>query len=177
MSKTPKPMPEGKTDAQLAEEFASFFLNKIEKKNHTSIPTHWSIHPGSQHFSPKASGSSTTDQQRNRGEILSMKNKTCELGAIPTNLIKDILPAVLKTITQIVKCCLQLGPSPRLEDSHHWTTDKKVWTRTKQEKWQACFKSLFSVQAGEVLYTKTILQTLWQQLLVTRFPISISCNL
>ena len=31
MSKIPNPMPEGKTDAQLAEEFASFFLNKINK--------------------------------------------------------------------------------------------------------------------------------------------------
>ena len=34
-------------------------------------------------------------------KILSMKNKTCELDTISTNLIKDILPAVLKTITQI----------------------------------------------------------------------------
>ena len=31
MSKAPNPMPEGKTDAQLAGEFASFFLSKIEK--------------------------------------------------------------------------------------------------------------------------------------------------
>ena len=29
MSKTPNPMPEGKTDAKLAGEFASFFLDKI----------------------------------------------------------------------------------------------------------------------------------------------------
>ena len=39
ISKTPNPMPEGKTDAQLAEEFASFFLDKIEK-NQTLIPKH-----------------------------------------------------------------------------------------------------------------------------------------
>ena len=31
MSKTSNPMPEGKMDAQLAEEFATFFLDKIEK--------------------------------------------------------------------------------------------------------------------------------------------------
>ena len=31
MSKTASPMPEGKMDAQLGEEFASFFLDKIEK--------------------------------------------------------------------------------------------------------------------------------------------------
>ena len=39
MSKTAKPMPEGKMDAQLAEEFASFFLQKIEK-NQITIPRH-----------------------------------------------------------------------------------------------------------------------------------------
>ena len=31
MSKTPNPMPEGMMDVKLAEEFASFYLDKIEK--------------------------------------------------------------------------------------------------------------------------------------------------
>ena len=61
MSKTPYPMPEGKMDAQLAGEFASFFLDKIEK-NQTLIPKHRSIHLGSQCFSPKGLRSSTFDQ-------------------------------------------------------------------------------------------------------------------
>ena len=41
-----------------------------------------------------------------------MKNKTCELDVIPTNLIKDILPAVLKTIIQIVNMSLTTGTFP-----------------------------------------------------------------
>ena len=41
-----------------------------------------------------------------------MKNKTCELDAILTYLIKDILPAVLKTITQIVNMLLPTGTFP-----------------------------------------------------------------
>ena len=41
-----------------------------------------------------------------------MNNKTCELYAIPTNLIKDTLPAVLKTITQIVNMSLTTGTFP-----------------------------------------------------------------
>ena len=36
MSKSPNPMPEGRMDAQLAEEFASFLIRL--KKNQTSIP-------------------------------------------------------------------------------------------------------------------------------------------
>ena len=41
-----------------------------------------------------------------------MNNKTCELDAIPTNLIKDILSAVLKTIMQIVNMSLTTGIFP-----------------------------------------------------------------
>ena len=41
-----------------------------------------------------------------------MKNKTCELDTIPTNLIKDILLALLKTITQIVTMSLTTGTFP-----------------------------------------------------------------
>ena len=45
-------------------------------------------------------------------EILSMKNKTCELDTIPTNLLKDILLTVLETITQIVNMSLTTGTFP-----------------------------------------------------------------
>ena len=93
MSKTPNPMPEGKMCAQLAEEFASFFLDKIKKirlqfqntdeyipEVNTSAQRHQNLLP-------------MTNEEIER-EILSMKSKTCELDAIPTNLLKDILPAV-----------------------------------------------------------------------------------
>ena len=42
-------------------------------------------------------------------EILSMKNKTCELDTIPTNLLKDILLTVLETYI-LLTCHLQLVP-------------------------------------------------------------------
>ena len=45
-------------------------------------------------------------------EILSMKNKTCELDTIPTNLLKDILLAVIKIIMQIVNMSLTTGTFP-----------------------------------------------------------------
>ena len=41
-----------------------------------------------------------------------MKNKTCELDTIPTNVLKDIHPTVLKTITQIVNMSLTTGTLP-----------------------------------------------------------------
>ena len=77
MSKTANPMPEGKMGAQLAEEFASFFLEKIEKirlqfqdtdkyipEVNTSVLMLWHL-------------LLMTNEEIER-EILSMKNKTCE---------------------------------------------------------------------------------------------------
>ena len=111
MSKASKPMPEGKTDAQLAGEFATFFLDKIKKirlqfKNtdkyipeiNASVPRLHELQP-------------LTDEEIEK-EICSMNNKTCELDSIPTYLIKDILPAVLKTIAQIVNMSLTTSNFP-----------------------------------------------------------------
>ena len=53
MSKTPNPMPEGKMNAQLAGEFTSFFLDKIEKSDSNSktlINTSWKSMLQSQGF-------------------------------------------------------------------------------------------------------------------------------
>ena len=63
MSKPPNPMPEGKTDAQLAGEFASFFLNKIRKIRLKFQNTDQYI-PEVNASVPKASRPSTIDQQK-----------------------------------------------------------------------------------------------------------------
>ena len=111
MSKAPKPMPEGKTDAQLAGKFASFFFDKIKKirlqfqNTDQYIPEVNASVPRCHELQP------LTDEEIEK-EICSMNNKTCELDAIPTYLIKDILPAVLKTITQIVNMSLTTGTFP-----------------------------------------------------------------
>ena len=111
MSKIANPMPEGKMDAQLAKEFASFFLQKIEKirllfqdteeyisEVNTSVPVLWHLLP-------------MTSKEIER-ELLSKKNQTCELDTIPRNLLKDIIPTVLETITQIVNILLKTGTLP-----------------------------------------------------------------
>ena len=103
-------MPEGKMDAQLAGEFASFFLDKT--KNQTSIPKHWSVHPEVNASVPRLQDLLPLTNEEIEREIISMNNKTCELDAIPTYLIKGILLAVLKTITQIVKMWLTTGTFP-----------------------------------------------------------------
>ena len=42
-------------------------------------------------------------------EIISMKCKSCELDAIPTNLLKELLPSCIGTITHIVNTSLTKG--------------------------------------------------------------------
>ena len=108
MSKTPNPIPQGKMDAQLAEEIASFFLDKVEKitlqiqNTEEYIPEVNTSVLMLQHLLPM------TNKETARG-ILSMKNKTCELDTIATNLLKDILLTVLETITQIVNMSLTIS--------------------------------------------------------------------
>ena len=42
-------------------------------------------------------------------EIMSVKNKSCELDFIPTELLKTMLPYCIKTIAQIVNISLAKG--------------------------------------------------------------------
>ena len=111
MSNSLNPMSEGKMDAQLAEEFASFFLEKVEdirlqfQNADEYIPEVNTSVLRLQHLLPM------TYKEIER-EILSMKNKTCELDTIPTNLLRDILLTVLKIITQIVNMSLTTSTFP-----------------------------------------------------------------
>ena len=50
-------------------------------------------------------------------EIMSMKNKSCELDTIPTNLLKEILPSCIEAITHIVNTSLTKGIFP-----NNWRT-------------------------------------------------------
>ena len=115
MSKAPNPMPEGKTDAQLAGEFASFFLNKIKKirfqfqNTNQYIPEVSASVPRLHELQP------LTDE-----EIHSMNSKTCELDAIPTYLIKNILPACVQNHHSDCQHVTHNQYFPtRLEDHHH----------------------------------------------------------
>ena len=128
MSKAPNPMPEGKTDAQLAGEFATFFLNKIEKIRLQFQNTDQYI-PEVNASVPRLHELQPLTNEEIEKEICSMNNKTCELDVIPTYLIKDILPAVLKTIAHICQHVTHNWYFPtRLEDCHCWTTYKEGWT-------------------------------------------------
>ena len=41
--------------------------------------------------------------------IMSMASKSCEINPVPTNLLKEILPQLIKPITKIINTSLELG--------------------------------------------------------------------
>ena len=96
-------MPQNKNDAQLAEEFTEFFIDKIDK-------IHQQFHyisetndiPQLRKFNPVT--------ESNVEEIInSMHSKSCELDAIPTPLLKRLTHKCLPLITKIVNISLTQG--------------------------------------------------------------------
>ena len=101
------PLPNDANNKDLAEEFADFFMDKIQKiidnltENPIYKPTRKSI-PSLAEFRP-------FNQMEVKKIILSMKTKSCELDALPMKLLKDYLDNILPTITNLVNISLQDG--------------------------------------------------------------------
>ena len=101
------PLPNHTSEKDLAEEFADFFMDKIQKirDNLTENPT----------YEPTKKSTSRLAEFRpfNQTEvkkiILSMKTKSCELDALPTKLLKECIEDILPTITNMVNISLQDG--------------------------------------------------------------------
>ena len=101
------PMPEDKSDAQLAEEFAEFFIDKIDKirrqfHNTVAYISEEKDVPQLKQFDPVTD--STVEEIIN-----SMHSKSCELDAIPTPLLKRLMRKCLPFITKIVNISLTHG--------------------------------------------------------------------
>ena len=109
-------MPEGQKDSILANEFATFFLEKI-KNIHEKLTgiEEFNLATNEQATPLKTFSPFSCDEVQK--EILSMNNKTCELDHIPTPVLKNILPIILGAITEIVNISLSTGSF-----THDWKT-------------------------------------------------------
>ena len=99
--------PEHTSSDQLAEDFATYFQGKIEKTRETfkNKPRYNAPEmdvPRLVCFVPM------TEKQVSI-VIASLKSKSCELDAIPTTILKKMLPAVIPLITKIVNISLTEG--------------------------------------------------------------------
>ena len=104
----PNVLPETDSDSNLAEEFASFFLNKIEKIRELFINTPAYAPPINEYVPIFRSFSPLTNTEVT-SIIMSLKSKSCELDSIPTSVLKEILPSCINTITKLVNLSLSEG--------------------------------------------------------------------
>ena len=101
------PLPKHTSNKELAEEFAGFFMEKIQKiREHLADNP---IYKLTGKHTPSLSEFIPFNQLEVRKTILSMKTKSCELDALPTVLLKDCLDEILPTITKLVNMSLQDG--------------------------------------------------------------------
>ena len=103
------PLPYHTSDKDLAEEFADFFMGKIQKirDNLTRNPTY----EPTKKITTRLAECRPFDQTEVKKIILSMKSKSCKLDAPPTRLLKECLEDILPTITDLVNISLWEGTS------------------------------------------------------------------
>ena len=101
------PLPNHTSDKDLAEEFANFFMGKIQKirDNLTGYPTY----EPTKKITTKLAEFRPFEQTEVKKIIFSMKSKSCKLDALPTRLLKQCIEDILPTITNLVNISLQEG--------------------------------------------------------------------
>ena len=105
--KEDNPMPLGKTDSQLAEDFAIFFLNKIERIRDKF--------QGIEPYQPRQLDTPQLEKfapitTRQLEEIIKgMQPKTCALDIILTSKLQELLGGCLPAITHLVNSSLDQG--------------------------------------------------------------------
>ena len=110
---TSNTLPPSLSDEELANEFADYFMNKIQSvRDNMDTNSKYSASPGNAPNFSAFEPISTSDVTK---IIFGMKTKSCEMGAIPMKLLKEILPSVIEPITKIVNTSLQQGIF-----SKHW---------------------------------------------------------
>ena len=96
----------------LADQFASFFTNKIKKIRDTFAPsgTEYEVHPPSD--PPKITVFRNVSEDEVGKIIKSSPTKSCLLDPWPTFLIKECIDVLLPSLTKLVNCSLMEGCIP-----------------------------------------------------------------
>ena len=91
------PLPPYKTNEELAEDFARYFLSKIVKIRESFIDT--PLYAALQYNKPKFTSFCPLTELEGHAVLMKVKNKHCKLDIIPTSILKQILEACLPAIT------------------------------------------------------------------------------
>ena len=111
VTKAQNPMPDNTEDEKLANDFADYFLQKIQKI--------WDILDGYPKLKPRRNSTITplknfepTIADEVTKIIKALKTKSCELDFLPTSVLKKALPYVIDTITNIMNVSMEQGVFP-----------------------------------------------------------------
>ena len=104
---TENPLPPYTSDELRMEDFAEFFINKIE-----TIRTKFQNTPANttkDKMIPQLRRFATMSESQVTKIIMDMQSKSCELDPIPTSILKRMLPKCIGTITKIINISLNTG--------------------------------------------------------------------
>ena len=101
------PLPECDSDKELAESFASFFLDRI-KKIHDNLDSHPLFVPGKRN-TPKLTEIRSMSDKEILKVINEMPNKHCDLDPVPFTVFKKMAPYLKSEITTLVNLSLSHG--------------------------------------------------------------------
>ena len=102
------PLPDRRSSQELADQFAEYFIDKI-KKIRNNLNSYDRYHVDEAVQAPTLGEFKRHVEDEVTKVIMSMASKSCEIDPVPTNLLKEILPQVIKPITKIINTSLELG--------------------------------------------------------------------
>ena len=102
------PLPPGKTDQELSEEFADFFISKITKIR-DGLAEHPKYIPTSTRDIPQMDRFDDLSEEEVGKIIHRMATKSCESDTLPTQFIKEGIETMLPVITKLTNISLRCG--------------------------------------------------------------------
>ena len=105
--KADNPLPKHDNEENLANEFADYFIGKIEKIRQ-ELNNNLKYSPSNDNIPILAEFTEVTQDEVQK-IIMNLATKNCELDPFPTSILKEVLPALLPSITTIMNTSLKLG--------------------------------------------------------------------
>ena len=131
--KADNPLPKHDNEENLAKEFVDYFIGKIEKIRQ-ELNTNSKYTPSNDNIPILAEFTEVTQDEVQK-IITNLATKNCELDPFPTSILKEVLPALLPSITTIMITSLKLGVFvQKLKVAVICPTHKESWPRINSKK-------------------------------------------
>ena len=105
--KSDNPLHKNENEEYLANEFADYFIGKTEKIRQ-ELDTNSKYTPSNDKIPIPLEFTEVTQNEVQK-IIMNLATKNCELDPFPTSILKEVLPALLPSITAIMNTSLKLG--------------------------------------------------------------------